>query len=474
MRKLQVTFALAVLAGVFACGSSADVSGNGPSDAADAGSGGDPIVDAAPPPFHEDASAGDSGRSTPDAGSQGLAPAKIEHVVIIVQENHTFDTYFGRYCTAASGSDPTCTAGPACCEAAPDEDPNGVTPTVLDDMQNGGRDPNHSQACELSEMNGGAMDMYTFGASCADPTNFAIATDDVIGTYHDYAGKYALADRYFQPIVGQTSSNDMYLAVAKYVFTDNAFEPAATGHGCSDPIDKTTTYTGQTTIADVVLNAGYTFSDFAMGFNAMYATSTFSCPSPPTDCAFGLPTLPCVYDPGDVPFEYYSQFQNNHTYMKDYDDYTAAIAAKNLPNVSYVKAVTYRNEHPGYGDTITAGVAFVSGAVNAIESSPDYKDNTLIVLTWDEGGGFYDHIKPPANNAVDNQPYGTRVPMLLLGRFAKKNYVSHVQMEHSSLLKFLEWNFTGKTGQLSARDAVVNNIGSMIDQTQVLTPVPEN
>jgi phospholipase C len=103
-----------------------------------------------------------------------------------------------------------------------------------------------------------------------------------------------------------------------------------------------------------------------------------------------------------------------------------------------------------------------------------YKDNTLILLTWDEGGGFFDHVKPPADSTVDMQPYGTRVPMLAIGRFAKKNFVSHVQMEHSSIVKFLEWNFTGSTGQLMGRDATVNNIGSMIDPTQTITKVPEN
>jgi phospholipase C len=160
--------------------------------------------------------------------------------------------------------------------------------------------------------------------------------------------------------------------------------------------------------------------------------------------------------------------------MKDYADYGKAISAKSLPNVSFLKAATYMNEHPGYLDTITAGITFVTGAVNAILNSPDYKDNTLILLTWDEGGGFFDHVKPPDPSPADSQPYGTRVPLIAIGRFAKKNYVSHVMMEHSSIVKFLEWNFAGATGQLNGRDAMVNNIGSLIDQTQVLTPVPEN
>ncbi|MGH7281789.1 MAG: alkaline phosphatase family protein, partial [Polyangiaceae bacterium] len=111
---------------------------------------------------------------SPIADASPPAP-KIPHVIVIVMENHSFDTYFGRYCTAPAGSNPTCTTGPSCCEAAPDTDPNGVAPTTLDDAQNGGRDPDHTQACELSEMDDGGMDMYTMGPSCSDPGNFAVA-----------------------------------------------------------------------------------------------------------------------------------------------------------------------------------------------------------------------------------------------------------------------------------------------------------
>ena len=66
-----------------------------------------------------------------------------------------------------------------------------------------------------------------------------------------------------------------------------------------------------------------------------------------------------------------------------------------------------------------------------------------MLVTYDEGGGFFDHVAPPADAAVDHQPYGTRVPLLAIGPFAKKNYVSHVTMEHSSIVKFIEWNWLG-------------------------------
>src|SRR6185436_16100382 len=93
----------------------------------------------------------------PPGSCDGPCPAsRIDHLVILVQENHTFDNYYGRYCTAAPGSNPTCTQGPGCCEAGPAREPSGASPIVLDDASNGSYDPNHTQACELAEANGGA------------------------------------------------------------------------------------------------------------------------------------------------------------------------------------------------------------------------------------------------------------------------------------------------------------------------------
>jgi len=91
-------------------------------------------------------------------------------------------------------------------------------------------------------------------------------------------------------------------------------------------------------------------------------------------------------------------------------------------------------------------------------------------------------VSPPAPwpTAVDQDdagksvPYGTRVPLLAVGRFARKGGVSHVTMEHASIVKFLEYNFVGPVGQLGARDAVVNNLGSLLDPSETELPIPEN
>lgn len=399
----------------------------------------------------------------------GCAASKIEHLVLIVQENHTFDNYFGRYCTAPTGSNPTCTAGPSCCEAAPATDPSGATPALLDDAANGSSNPDHAQACELSEINGGAMDRFATGTACSSPNNVAYADSASASTYWALAGQGAIADRYFQPIAGASSSNDMYFARAKYVFTDNAFEAAAKGATCQGGVQKS--YTDET-IADLLGHAGVTVGVYAGGYASAVGADP-SCASIPAACPAQFPGYPCEYDPGDIPFEFYATLHDDPQIMKDISQLSSDLAGGALPAFSFVKAIGYLSEHPGGGDTVSAGQSFVKSVVDGVLGSP-YASSTLILITWDEGGGYFDHIAPPPASSVDGQPYGTRVPLLALGPFARKNEVSHTPLEHSSIVKLLEWNWLGqKTGQLGSRDAVVHNLGSLLDPSATGTPVPD-
>lgn len=416
----------------------------------------------------------DGGTGAGDGGGKPAPKGRIEHVVVIMQENHTFDTYFGRWCTGAPGSNPTCTSGPACCEAAPQREASGASPIELDDDANAGFDPDHSQPCERSEMNGGKMDRFVTGATCSNPKNFAIASDAVVAPYHEYAKKYAIGDRYFQSIVGQTSANDMYFAVAKKVFTDNAFIPNAIGQGCSNPLTPKMRNVSESTVADVLLNHGERVRYYAEGYEVMRNASP--CPAHPVDCRGANPVFasyPCAYDPSDIPFNYYQQFTDNPAFLMDWERFNQDLDAGDLAEVSYIKPIGYHTEHPGYGTSISKGVAWVDAAITKILASP-YAKNTLVLLTWDEGGGYYDHVAPPPDKSpIDQEELGTRVPIFAIGRFAKKGHISHVTMEHSSIVKFLEWNFTGETGQLKARDGLVNNIGSLLDPAEVDVPVPE-
>jgi len=422
----------------------------------------------------------------------------IQHVVLVVEENHTFDAYFGRYCQAPTGSNPTCTAGPACCERAPDTEPRGASPIVLDDSSNFAEDRDHLQACELQQLDGGKMDNFVTGAtgadtcagsgpSCASSQNFALAGSDSVGAYWSLADTGALADRYFQPVAGGTSSNDMYLAIAHYQFLDNQAMPDAIGCLLDCTIDSVclsaarTKYTGRTTIGDLLVNAGKTFQVYADGYAEAVAAGYGNCPNIANDCQYSELAHPiayqaCRYDASDIPFAYYAQFADS-SHIADYAQLAQDVTNHTLPDFAYVKALTTRNEHPNVS-TISDGVTFVQGLIQTIEQS-SYASSTLILVTWDEGGGFFDHVAPPPSIDTDDAnapvPYGTRVPLLAIGPFAKKGYVSHVTMEHSSVVKFIEWNWLGgATGQLMGRDAVVNNVGDLLDATATGTAVPTN
>jgi phospholipase C len=449
--------------------------------------------------------------------------SKIEHVVLIVQENHTFDAYFGLYCQAPAGSRPSCTTGRSCCEGAPTTEPHGASPGILDDASNFASDRDHDQVCELQELDGGAMDKFVSGGtgastclgvgpSCSSALNWVLASGQVatdpVAYYWTLADRSALGDRYFQPIAGGTASNDMYFAGAHYRFTDNAKMPdvlvgtrPSSTQLCVDPLGciatQRTTYTHET-IAGLLLAGNRTFRVYADGYAEAFAAATSgTCAAaaaaaecPYKDCVMHpAACFACLYDPSDIPFLYYQQFADVRApagvqptpYVKDYTELGQDLLAGTLPSFAYVKARAFHNEHPNFS-TIRDGVTFVQQTVNLILNSPAYDNNTLILVTWDEGGGFFDHVAPPAAppQAVDADdqgrpvPYGTRVPLLAMGPFAQIGRVSHVTMEHSSIVKFLEYNFLTQVGQLQARDGWVNNIGSLLDPIKTGIAIPEN
>ena len=227
------------------------------------------------------------------------------------------------------------------------------------------------------------------------------------------------------------------------------------------------------TIADLLIGAGAPFVVYAGGYAAMStAVAAGTCPDAPPDCAADVRFDPCCIDPSDIPFEYFASTRDNPKTMKDIGALATDLAGSAFPAVAYVKPIEYKSEHPGFRDTISAGITFATGVINSVLASR-YRDDTLILFTYDEGGGYFDHVTPPPASAVDGKSYGTRVPFVAIGPFAKKNFVSHVVMEHSSVVKFLEWNWLRATGQLGKRDAAVNNIGSVIDATAAGAAVPE-
>ena len=118
----------------------------------------------------------------------------------------------------------------------------------------------------------------------------------------------------------------MYFARGEVPVHRQRGEAASNGKGCIAPTTPTKTFTGQKTIADLLIDAGHSFGFYAEGYDAMVGTPL--CPKPPSDCTGpSLVLSPCNYDCSDVPFEYYSQFIDKKPYMKDWKDFDADVAA---------------------------------------------------------------------------------------------------------------------------------------------------
>ena len=142
------------------------------------------------------------------------------------------------------------------------------------------------------------------------------------------------------------------------------------------------------------------------------------------------------------------------------------IAANRLPNVAWVIPDARDSDH---SDPIDTGPSWVASIVNAIGKSRAWKSTAIIIL-WDDWGGYYDHVPPPQ---LDYQGLGFRVPMIVVSPYARKGYVSHTQYEFGSILRFIEdnWNL----GQLGSTDVRANSISDVFDFTQApraFKPIP--
>jgi phospholipase C len=306
----------------------------------------------------------------------------------------------------------------------------------------------------VCEINGGKMDGYIKGCFCSDPQNFAVADTKTVSIIHEFAQKYALADRYFQPTAGASSMNDMYFARAHHVYKDNEKVPTGSiGTNCNFFNYKSSSNFGMyydPSITTLLDSCNLILRSYAEGYEK--AKKDF----------VNNPCYPYGYDSGDIPYLYYGGITDNPIYISDYTELKKDIEKGELPDVSFVKPLGMNTGHPS-DSNITNEMNFIKDTVEIILNSKYYED-TLIVWVPDESGGFYDHISPPDTNIADGKQYGPRIPFLAMGKFAKKNYVSHVTMEHSSLVKFIEWNWlNGETGQLNTRDKNVNSIGDLVD-----------
>jgi len=382
---------------------------------------------------------------------------KIKHVIMIMQENRSFDSYFGTYPRATGipmhdGVPTVCVPDPA----------GGCDRPYHDtaDMNGGGP---HGVANAIADVNHGKMNGFiqqrdAAKSSCKVPDDPACnghsGIPDVMGyhtaaeipNYWTYAKNFVLQDRMFEPVRSWSLPEHMYLVSAWSARCKN-HSPMSCANSIVGPYGVNAfgkavhkeLATGQTSI-DLAWT-DITWLLYAHHVSWSYYVQTGSQPDCPNDQAETCVTVrqsaatPGIWNPlplfGDVQQDH--QLHN----IQPLDNYFHAAATGTLPAVSWVVPSGPDSEHPP--NSVHRGQAYVTALINAAMKSPDW-NSTAIFLSWDDWGGFYDGVVPPA---VDQNGYGLRVPGLVISPYAKKGYIDPQTLSSDAYLKFIEDDFLG-------------------------------
>ena len=486
----------------------------------------------------------------------------IKHLVVIFQENVSFDHYFATYPKAANpDGEPAFTAKadtPADIDTLAhagllENNPNAgaangadaTGPFRLDRTQAGTADQNHGYTAEQAAYDGYRMDLFPkmTGKGTKDGTGAFGTKGQVMGYYDgntvtalwNYAQTYAMNDASYSTTFGPSTpgainlvsgqTNGMQLPPGYTLEKDGTYDGGRvvpdgngnwtmisdldpTGDVCSNPKYPTGLMIGRN-IGDMMNDRGITWGFFEGGFDLTVknADGTTGCGRTTTSSIINVKSGD--YIPHHEPFQYYPSTANptharpasvaaigtandggaNHQY--DLHDWYDALAAGNLPQVSFLKAPAYQDGHAGYSDPLDEQ-QFVVQAVNAVQASPFWKD-TAVIVAYDDSDGWYDHAHHVVNPSaipvkgydvltgdacgtgtplpgVDGKPaqgrcgYGTRMPFLVVSPYAKVNAVDHTVTDQSSVMKFIEDNWMGgeRLGQGSF-DAMSGSINGMFD-----------
>ncbi len=349
----------------------------------------------------------------------------FDHVVYMMQENRSFDNYY----SALPGVDPV-PANASNLDASGNVVARFHAPVLCTS------DQDHSWTAVHQQWNNGALDGFVTSAGDARAMEYYDQSD--IPYYYALARAFAISDRHFASLLGPTWPNRMYaLAATSWGIVTNSFPPNA------DP-DRVP----YSNLLSELNAAKVQWRDYA--------------------------------DPLSE-FELFSDtFAENEDKFTNISQFFADAAAGKLPPVSIVESnfiagPLRTDEHPP--SDIQLGQAFTAKVVDAIMHSPNW-DKTVFFLTYDEHGGFYDHVPPPTACAPDKllpptlafDHFGLRVPLLVVSPFVKRGYVSHTPGDHASILRFIEARFD--LPAMTARDANADPLFDFFDWDHPNTSLP--
>jgi phospholipase C len=418
--------------------------------------------------------------NTPPAQPSGapVAGSPIAHVIVVIQENRTLDNLFASSIIANGGPYP----GADVSQTARIDGKNvPMTQTPFEYPA----DPSHTHESLVAEWNNGKMDgfpndsVYTNPGYPSPPPNFTLAyvPDYETIIYHTLAQRYALADRNFAPRLVPTFPGHVFLITAQSQAADDP--TAYVNWGCDS-------------------QPGTTVAVFGLGEQAIFP-GVFPC--------FNNATIGDLLDRGHVSWKYYTGAIGNtvdaavnvydaikhirygpdwHTNISTpMSNVLQDIQTCNLPQVSYVTPTWLASDHAG--SLSNGGPGWVGSIYLAIEQSQKshdpscrYYTNTAMFLTWDDAGGWYDHVAPP--RGPDNTHWGFRIPIVAISPWARSNYapkraflpyVSHTTRETTSIIRFIEKNWA--LGNLGERDASGDDLSDMFDYSRkkAIPPISE-
>jgi phospholipase C len=400
------------------------------------------------------------------ANSESAGIHKIKHVIVVMQENRSFDTYFGTF-PGADGI-PMSNGKPTTC--SPDPSSGSCVAPYADHANVNGGGP-HNYANATSDVNNGKMDGFVAQAEggrkgCANPTDPACtnsATPDVMGyhtqgdipNYWNYASNFVLQDHMFEPNASWSLPAHLFMVSewAAYCAQDN---PASCVNGTQDnppakPQAAPAVLGGQAgpkVLKNKKRNPGnqpiYAWTDLTYilhknNVNWGYYVVSGAEPDCANDAAVTCGAVrqnsntPGIWNP--LPWFDTVKADNQLGNIQDVTNFYKQAKNGTLPAVSWVVPSSAVSEHPPA--PVSYGQSYVTSLVNAVMAGPDW-DSTAIFLAWDDWGGFYDHVVPPS---VDALGYGLRVPGIVISPYAKRGYIDHQTLSFDAYDKFIEDDF---------------------------------
>jgi phospholipase C len=383
---------------------------------------------------------------------------KIQHVIVIMQENRSFDSYFGTYPGANGIPAGVCLPDPlngGC--VAPFHDPNNKNyggphgnDAFAGDLDGGKMDGFVAEAekgekCSSTEPGCSACTESGSSAQCIDPMGYHDARE--IPNYWTYAQNYVLQDDMFESKSAWSWPEHLYMvsgwsAACREWTNPLSCASAPEGPPSPEPQDGKDPYTGPGAISLPWTDVTYLLHKH----NVSWGYYIFEGDEPDCESDEAVtctpvksgPLTPSIWNPL-IDFADVKEDEQESDVQSLSHFYTAVQNTSEcaLPKVSWIVPNGGVSEHPPA--LITKGQAYVTTLINAIMKSPCW-DSSAVFLSWDDWGGFYDHVAPPV---IDGQGYGFRVPGLVISPYAKAGYIDHQQLSHDAYLKFIEDDFLG-------------------------------